>query len=253
MSHIATQLNDHILTITMQRPKLKNALSAAMYIDMANAIEEAPEKARVIILVGEGCFTSGNDLQDFLAHSDGNEVDISAQTRFMRALSECPIPVIAAVKDLAIGIGTTLLLHCDFVFCTPETKFQLPFINLAVTPEFGASYLLPKIMGHRLAADLLMLGDTFDVETAYQLGLVNDVEEEGLLMQRVYTVATKLSEKPQLALRKTKALMKVEQQELQTHIDDELDEFVFHLQTPEAKEAVSAFLEKRKPNFAKFN
>ena len=248
MSYINVRIDDHIMTITMQRPKLRNAINFEMYQAMADAIKSAPEKARVVVITGEGCFSSGNDLTDFM---DVDEAQLAPTTAFMRALSECPIPVIAGVKDL--GIGTTMLLHCDFVFCTPDTRFQLPFINLGLVPEFGSSYLLPKIMGHRLASDLLLLGEEFDVETAYQLGLVNDVEEEGLLLQRVYTVATKLTEKPQLALRKTKALMKVEHEELQKHIDDELDEFSIHLQTAEAKEAFKAFAEKRKPNFEQFN
>lgn len=252
--HIRITLNEGILHIQMNRPEKKNALTRAMYETMADAILGADQDGatRVILLTGTAdCFTSGNDLADFIAVQQ--EGGIKPLNSFLPAISQAKKPVIAAVNGVAIGIGTTMLLHCDLVYAGTKARFQLPFVNLGLCPELGSSFLLPRLVGHQRAAELLLLGEPFGVETAREFGLVNAVCSEETLFETAFRKARQLAAQPPASVRLTKALLKrpVEAAVSQT-IQEELKLFVELLKSPAAAEAFQAFLEKRKPDFSRF-
>lgn len=246
-------LENNILTIVMDRADKKNALVPKMYNDMAIAIENAPlSNARVLVIKGAGgCFTAGNDVTEFLRSVKEGAGEVNETYRFMHALMKCPLPVVAQVEGLAIGIGSTLLLHCDFVLCHENTRFSMPFINLGLVPEYASSYIVPRVAGHLMAAELLMLGNPFNAKQAKRCGFVTSVH--GLdLAAAVNDVAEALAKKPSLALQQTKALLKVNQLAIAQHIDDELKIFVEAMQSEAANEAFTAFIEKRAVNYDKF-
>lgn len=247
-------IENNILTIVMDRAEKKNALVPNMYNDMAIAIENAPANgARVIVIKGAGgCFTAGNDVTEFLRSVKEGAKEVSETYRFMHALLKCPLPVIAQVEGLAIGIGSTLLLHCDFVLCHENTRFAMPFINLGLVPEYASSYILPRVAGHLKAAELLMLGKPFSATQAKECGFVTSVHADNLEVA-VNDVAQTLAKKPSLALQQTKALLKQDQTAIAQHIDDELKVFVEAMQSEAANEAFTAFIEKRAVNYTKFN
>lgn len=254
MSHIKIVQQQHCLTISMDRVERKNSLTFAMYQQMADAIIQAEQddEIRVILIKGEGdCFTAGNDLSDFASVSEN--AALGQTVRFMKALMNCTKPVVAQVHGLAVGIGTTMLLHCDLVYCEKNTQFVLPFINLALVPEYAASYLLPRLAGHRKAAEWLMLGEPFSANQAEQFGLVNQSLDTQMLTKHVNQVIAKLVSKPRQAMRSTKALMKSDSDNVMTHMDEELDIFIQQLESEAAKEAFNAFLQKRRPDPAKYN
>ncbi|WP_438863910.1 enoyl-CoA hydratase [Neptunicella sp.] len=254
MSHIKIVQQQHCLTISMDRVERKNSLTFAMYQQMADAIIQAEQddEIRVILIKGEGdCFTAGNDLSDFASASEN--AALGQTVRFMKALMNCTKPVVAQVHGLAVGIGTTMLLHCDLVYCEENTQFVLPFINLALVPEYAASYLLPRLAGHRKAAEWLMLGEPFNANQAEQFGLVNQSLDTQALTEHVNQVIAKLVSKPRQAMRSTKALMKSDGDNVMTHMDEELDIFIQQLESEAAKEAFNAFLQKRRPDPAKYN
>ncbi len=254
MTTVTSHLQSQVMVISLDRPEKKNALTRTMYAELANAINLAAkdEHVRAILLKGNGdCFTAGNDLSDFVAIAENDNV--AETVAFMRALMQCPLPVVAQVHGLAVGIGTTMLLHCDLVYAADDTRFSLPFINLGLVPEYASSYILPRISGHRKAAKWLMLGEPFTTEEALQFGLLTDVVSADALEKTVEKVLSKLVQKPRQALRQTKALMKTDGDDVLLHMNDELDLFLEHLATPQAKEAFAAFLEKRKPNPDIFN
>jgi enoyl-CoA hydratase/carnithine racemase len=245
---INTQVVDHILRIQIDQSSKKNALNPAMYEDMAVAIETAPEQnVKVILIEGSnGCFTSGNDVGEFVK-SSAKTGDVNETYRFMLALLNCPLPVVAKVEGLAIGIGTTLLLHCDFVLAHKDTKFAMPFINLGLVPEYASSYIIPRIGGHLVAAELLMLGEVFSAEKALSAGMINSVHEDDLEQACTQLIA-KLIAKPSAALQQTKALLRYNKADVKNHIDEELKWFVRAMQSDVAKEAFAAFIEKRDVN-----
>ncbi|MDF2180002.1 enoyl-CoA hydratase [Aliiglaciecola sp. CAU 1673] len=249
MSYIQHHIENHVLHIQMNRPQKKNALSFQMYGQMADlilSVTETPE-VRAVLLKGDGRdFTAGNDLADF-AGAPGHE-QLGETVRFMNALMECHLPVVAQVQGLAVGIGTTMLLHCDLVYCAEDSRFCLPFINLALVPEYASSYLLPRLVGHRKAAEWLMLGEPFDATEALHFGIVNKVLPVATLQQEVDSVLGKLVSKPHQAMAFTKSLLKANQDEVAVHINDELDLFIEQLGTPAAREAFAAFIEKRRPD-----
>ncbi|MBC3766417.1 enoyl-CoA hydratase [Neptunicella marina] len=254
MSNILVTQQDFCLTILIQRPERKNALTFNMYQQMAEALEKAATEpsVRVVCIKGQGdCFTSGNDLQDFAEL--GANTDISPTVRFMKALIKCPKPVVAQVHGSAIGIGTTLLLHCDLVYCADNSQFMLPFINLALVPEYASSYLLPHLTGHVKAAEWLMLGNAFGADEACQCGLVNKVVMPQELDELVNKVCAQLSAKPQQALMHTKALLRHDSDNVLMHMDEELDIFIRQLESDAAKEMFEAFLQKRPVNQQKIN
>lgn len=237
-----------VLTIEIDRPDKKNALVPKMYLDMAKAIESVSESdIRAVLIRGShGCFTAGNDIADFM--SKDNDQEVNETYRFMMALFNCPVPVVAKVEGLAIGIGTTLLLHCDFVYCADKTKFAMPFINLGLVPEYASSYILPRISGNLQAAELLLLGETFSAQKAFECGIVSRVVSGEALSDLVTQTLAKLVSKPRMALVQSKALLRNQNTEIEQHIITELAAFTEAMQSEPAKEAFSAFLEKRPVN-----
>ncbi len=241
-----------IATLAFSRPEKKNAITAAMYQSLADGLKEAERDAgvRVIVITGDGgLLTAGNDLEDFLKHPP--QGDDSPVMQFMTALRTASKPVLAVVPGLAIGIGTTLLLHCDLVYAADSAKFAMPFTSLGLCPEFASSVLLPRLAGYQRAAEKLLLGEAFDAAEAERIGIVNRVLPAAELPAFAQAQAAKLAALPAESLRISKQLMKAD---LQTPIAaaclTEMQQFTRLLQGPDAKEAFSAFLEKRKPVFA---
>jgi len=255
MSNILSETKDGIARIEIDRPDKKNALTAAMYQAMADAIHaaEADAKVRVLLIHGKaGVFTAGNDLQDFLDHPPRD--DQRPVFQFLYAISQAQKPIIAAVAGAAVGIGTTMLLHCDLVYAAPNARLQLPFVNLGLVPEAASSLLLPALIGYQRAAELLLLGEPFSAQKARDIGLVTEVVPEDQLFDTAMAQAKKLAGKPAASLRLTKRLMKQGQAAaVAQQIKLESGHFAERLDSPEAKEAFSAFLEKRKPDFSRFD
>ncbi len=249
MMAIRYEIADGMATLAFSRPEKKNAITAAMYQSLADHLTAADRDAavRVIVITGDGgMLTAGNDLEDFLrAPPQGDD---SAVVQFMNALRTTAKPVIAAVPGIAIGVGTTLLLHCDLVYAADTAKFAMPFTSLGLCPEFASSVLLPRIVGYQRAAEKLLLGETFDATEAERIGIVNRVLPAAELPAFVHAQAAKLAALPAESLRISKQLMKAD---LQTPIAaamlTEMQHFTRLLQGPDAKEAFSAFLAKRKP------
>jgi enoyl-CoA hydratase/carnithine racemase len=251
--NILTELRDGILRIEMRRPEKKNALTGAMYAAMADALERAAREdaVRVVLIHGQpGVFTAGNDLADFLNGPGDPDRPVF---RFLRGIAAAPKPLIAAVSGNAVGVGTTMLLHCDLVYAGASARFQLPFVNLGLCPEAASSLLLPRLVGHQRAAELLFFGEPFDAARARDIGLVNAIHPDAVLMDAALERARKLATLPAASLRATKMLLKKAQAAMVTQaMQDEGVIFQQQLASPEAKEAFSAFLEKRKPDFSRF-
>ncbi|MBB6522443.1 enoyl-CoA hydratase [Pseudoteredinibacter isoporae] len=252
---IQIKLEGRSLHIVMDRPKRKNALTMAMYTAMADAISDAAEndEIRNIVLRGEAdCFTSGNDLEDFMKNPpQGNDSPVAT---FMRNLYNFPKPVLAAVDGDAVGIGTTMLLHCDLVYVADSARLQMPFVKLGLVPEYASSYILPRICGHVKASELLLFGEPFDAQTAKECGLVNEVVSSDQLLSLVREKAEKLAKQPPAAVRGTKQLLRgPRRQEGADVMDEEMVLFGKGLQGKEFMEAVTAFFEKREPDFSSFN
>ena len=248
--HVLIERSGAVLTLRMSRPEKKNAITAEMYHGMIDGIRSAvaDDGVRVIMLAGAaGMFTSGNDLRDFMATPPG--ATESPALAFLAALSTCPKPVVAAVSGLAIGIGTTMLLHCDLVVADPDTRFSLPFINLGLVPEGGSSLLLPRMVGHVRAAELLLLGDVFDAATAERVGIVNKCSAIGAVEKDAMAWAQALAKKAPAAMRMSKALLKASADEVAACIQREARQFLAQLGSPDFREAATAFMEKREPRF----
>lgn len=257
MSEILQHREAGILTLTFNRLDKKNAITTAMYNALADAMFAAAEDdaVRVVVLQGhEQCFTAGNDLADFLQNPPDTAkegAEPAPVVRFLEALRTFPKPLLAAVAGPAVGIGTTLLLHCDLVYAADNAAFSLPFVNLGLCPEAGASLLLPALVGYPRAAEKLMLGEAFYAEEAVEMGLVNRLLPPSEVNAYAQAQAAKLAAKPMASLRATKTLMKKGQVGLQQIMGDELKLFGALLRGPAAKEAISAVMEKRKPDFSK--
>jgi enoyl-CoA hydratase/carnithine racemase len=252
---IVTDIKDRVLSIQINRPQKKNALTVAMYAAMADALEAAesnPEVRSVLIHGNDEMFTAGNDIVDF---DNGPQREGNPPVfRFLAAISAAAKPLIAAVNGPAVGIGTTMLLHCDLVYAGEHSRFVLPFINLGLCPEAASSYLLPRLVGYQRAAELLMLGEPFDAALAHELGIVTKILPDAEVIAYARVQAEKLAAKPPSSLRATKQLMKIEQAPLvKRAMQAERENFSALLFAPEAKEAFKAFFEKRKPDFSKFN
>ena len=243
-----------ILTITFNRPSKKNAITTAMYQTIADALKDAECDAgvRAILFTGEQeIFTAGNDLDDFLKNPPKSTE--SSVYQFIQNLSHATKPVIAAVSGLAVGIGTTMLLHCDFVYAADTAKFSMPFTKLGLCPEFASSLLLPQISGYQRAAEKLMLGEAFTAQEAFEMGFVNKVLPPSEVLAFAQAQAAKLVTLPTSSLRATKRLMKGKQMAaIEAKIKEESVLFSEMLLSSEAKEAFTAFFEKRKPDFTKF-
>ena len=253
MSLILIEIQEQCLVLTLNRPEKLNALSSEMYQQLADALNAHRDNEHIksVLITGAGAhFTAGNDLSQF-AKVQGKD-ELASTLAFMQALSSFPMPVVAKVRGMAVGIGTTMLLHCDLVYCDTTTIFSLPFINLALVPEYASSLLLPELVGHRKASEWLMLGESFDAVEAEKHGLVNKVVMPEELDNTCAKAIATLLKKPAMALKQTKALMKSSTDKVDLHIDTEIDVFVQQLKSEAAKEAFSAFLEKRKPDPAKY-
>lgn len=246
---------ERIRTISFNRPDKKNALTRAMYTAAAKAIEsgDADPQVRVIILTGAGgVFTAGNDIVDFMEQPpamDGK--DVTPVQHFMQALLHAKKPVIAAVDGLAIGIGVTLLMHCDLVFCSDRASFKTPFVDLALAPEYGSSQTMPRAFGQAVAAELLLLGATWPAERARETGLVGTVTTPDALMDTAREAAKTLATKAPEALAQAKALMRRNPDPLEDRINLEGRQFAERLRSPEFAEAAAAFMERRAPDFDK--
>jgi len=253
MDDIVTEQAGSILRVQLNRPTKRNAMTLAMYVALAGIFSEAAnsENTRVVLWHGAGdSFSAGNDLEDFLKNPP--EPGNFPQARLMEALVNFDKPLVAAVHGAAIGGGTTMLTHCDFVYAGESTKFQMPFINLAVVPEFGSSYSVPARIGHLRAAELILLGGPFDARRAAELGLVTQVISDKDVLARATETAGKLAAKPPRALQASKRLMKQPfREQIKAAMKAENEEFSAQVRSEDAKEAFTAFLEKRKPDFAR--
>jgi enoyl-CoA hydratase/carnithine racemase len=251
---IVTEIQDHLIIIRLNREEKKNALTAEMYGGICDALDrlEEDEKLRVAVITGSrDCFTAGNDLADFLQNVSINRE--SPIGRFLRTLPGLSKPLVAAVNGPAVGIGTTLLMHCDLVYAAPEARFQMPFASLGLCPEAGSSLLVPQLLGYRKAAELLMLCEAFDAEAAQAMGIVNAVVDREHYQDHAIAKARQLAALPPASIRTTKKLLRTANAEqLETIMRMEEDYFMQMLQGAEAKEAFTAFLEKREPDFSKF-
>jgi enoyl-CoA hydratase/carnithine racemase len=252
--HILVDFDGGVCTMTFNRPRKKNAFCVAMYAALGAGFERACERGdvRVIVLRGSGgVFTAGNDLQDFMKEPPAGPD--SPVAKFLDHLVCCPKPVLAAVEGPAIGIGVTMLLHCDLVYAGESARFHMPFVNLGLCPEAGSSYLLPRLMGYQRAAELLLLGEPFTAQLAHDYGFVNQVLADEAVYDRARTIAAVLAKKPPAALRETKMLMRgCYREELGRAMSEEYGAFTRALRSPEAGEAFQAFFEKRPPDFSKF-
>ena len=251
-SHVAATRAGAVLHLELDRPDKKNALTGAMYGALADAVEAAADDAsvRAVVLSGRGgVFTAGNDLGDFLMSPPTGED--SVVFRFLRAAAAFPKPLVAAIEGPAIGIGTTILLHCDLAYAAPDARFKMPFVDLGLVPEAASSLLLPMGAGPMRAAELLLFGETFSADVAREAGLVNEVVENpaARAMERAQTLAAK----PPEAVRLTKALLRRPQADAVARVmREEGALFIDRLASPEAQEAFSAFFEKRAPDFSRF-
>lgn len=255
---IKTGIHNGVATIEIARPEKKNALTQAMYTAMSEAVKAAvaDNAVRAVLITGQpGIFTSGNDIEDFMSRppGGGSESAESPVFGFMRALVDCDKPVVAAVTGAAIGIGTTMLLHCDFVYVSDEARLAMPFVALGLVPEYASSLIVPQLMGQRRAAEKLLLGDPFTPEQAVECGIASAVLPAGEVLNHARRIAERFNALPPGAVRDAKRLMRAPQRELilQT-IQTEGALFGKRLRSPEAMEAFQAFFQKRKPDFSQF-
>jgi enoyl-CoA hydratase/carnithine racemase len=244
----------HVLHIRFDRPNKRNAVTRSMYEAMtaAMAIAETDPAVRSVLFSGSGeAFCAGNDLNDFVANPPtGME---SQAFRFLHAISTAQKVLVAAVHGAAVGIGTTMLLHCDLVVAARSTKLSLPFVALGLVPEAASTLLLPRAVGHLRASEMLLFGEPIDAETALRWGLVNRVVDDEKLIDAAMELATRAASLPPSAIRLTKQLLKDDRGGVAVRIEQEADIFVERLRSPEFQEAASAFLEKRPPDFSRFN
>jgi len=253
-SHVLTEVDSGVLIVRFNRAEKKNALTSGMYTAMADAIDhaESDRVVKVVLFTGsEGVYTAGNDLGDFL--SDPSADADRPVNRFITKMAATDIPLMAAVDGLAVGIGTTMLLHFDMVFASENARFSLPFINLSLVPEAGSSMQLVEACGYKKAAELLMLGEPFDAAQALDYGIVSTVCPAGQLMDQAMAAARQLASKPRDALLATKRLMRRPKEAVEHRIQAESEEFFKRLTSPAAVEAISAFMEKRTADFSKFD
>jgi enoyl-CoA hydratase/carnithine racemase len=252
MSDILIHTEDGVTTLTLNRLARKNSLTAAMYATLADALEQAATDTavRVVVLQGdETVFSAGNDLGDFMHQPPAGED--APVFRFLRAIATFPKPLLAAVCGPAVGIGTTMLFHCDLVYAGDNAAFSMPFVNLGLCAEGASSLLAPQMFGYHRAAEALLLGEPFYAEAALEVGLVNKVLPPSETNAYAAQVARKLAAKPLTSLVETKRLMKKGQQALVLQaMSEEGAVFGRMLREPAAKEAFAAFMEKRAPRFA---
>ena len=251
--HVKVSTAGGIMEVRLDRPDKRNALTVAMYQAMADALAaaESDPAVRVVLLSGSGeSFTAGNDLKDFAAPPP--QTGEKASSQFLRRISSSSRIVVAAVQGNAVGVGTTLLLHCDFVVAAEDARLHLPFVNLGLVPEAASSLLLPRAIGHKRAAELFILGEPIDAATALAWGLVNRVVPVDALATAARDLAAAIASRAPAAVRLTKALMKSATATVPARMDEEAIHFGAQLKSPEVKEAIAAFFERRKPDFSAF-
>jgi enoyl-CoA hydratase/carnithine racemase len=245
MTEITTAKRGQTLVISFNRPEKMNALTRDMYAGLANALNEAAGDfgVRAVVLTSEGeHFTAGNDIKDFMANPPTEES--SDVARFLGALLEFPKPLIAAVKGNAIGVGTTMLLHCDIVIASPTAKFSMPFTSLGLVPEAGSSKLFPELVGYQRAARIFMTGDSFDATEAKEMGLVESIAADA--EATALEIAEQIGNQPPQAIINTKALMKAGKHDAVAAVmKAEFQIFALALQSEEAAEAFMNFMSKR--------
>ncbi|ETI65244.1 enoyl-CoA hydratase [Sphingobium sp. C100] len=248
--HIAIIEEQGVMEIHIDRPDKKNALTGAMYRTMTAALADASMRADIgaVLIAGRGdAFCAGNDLQDFLAGPEGG----AAAFAFIRAIATFDKPLVAAVQGLAVGVGTTMLFHCDLIYAAPDARFVMPFVNLGLVPEAGSSLLAPAILGHARAAAMLLLGEPMDADSAARAGMVTAIVPADALLDQARAKAAALMAKPPRALAATRRLMKGDPAALVARIEEEAQLFREAMASPEAREAFTAFFEKRPPVFAR--
>jgi enoyl-CoA hydratase/carnithine racemase len=240
-----------VQVIRLNRPSKKNALTGEMYEALAGALEagNTDDGIRAHLLLGvPGAFTSGNDIGDFLGFAmSGGGMQDAPVVRFLRALAQCEKPLVAGVDGLAIGVGTTLLFHCDMVFASPRAVFRTPFLDLGLVPEAGASLLAPRAMGHARAFELLCLGEPFDPVQAKAAGFVNHIVPEEELEARALAAAQAIAAKPAEAMRLSRALLVGDREELRARMEEEIRLFSERLASDEARAAFAAFMDRARP------
>jgi enoyl-CoA hydratase/carnithine racemase len=246
---------DGVATLEIARPEKKNAITAAMYQAMADALvaANADPAVRAVLITGQpGIFTSGNDIEDFMQRP--RQTEDAPVFQFFRALMGCEKPVVAAVTGAAIGIGTTMLLHCDLVYVSDEARLAMPFVSLGLVPEFASSLILPGLVGRAKASEKLLLGDPFTAEEAVDMRIANAVLPAAEVLPHARRMAERFNALPPGAVRDTKRLMR--QGLTARHLEAIAAEgqvFGERLTSPEAREAFSAFFQKRRPDFSQFN
>ena len=256
---ILTHKENGILTINFNRPEKKNAITQAMYQAMADALRDAETDTavRAILITGKPeIFTAGNDLEDFMKNASSLAATdaLPPVYQFMQALNESGKPVIAAVSGAAVGIGTTLLMHCDMIYLADNARLSMPFTQLGLCPEFASSMVFQQIVGYQRAAEKLMLGEAFSAQEAFEMGFVNKVLPLEELLPYAQQQAAKLVALPAASIRVTKRLMKgASPAAISTKMVEENKHFAAMLNAPEAREAFMAFFQKRKPDFSQFN
>jgi len=250
---ISTLLENRILTVIFDRADKKNAITTQMYLDANQALLDAAANTdvRAVLFKGaQGDFTAGNDMKAFLEMRGESE---PAVLTFLLTLANFPKPVIAAVSGLAIGIGTTMLAHCDYVVAAKDARFKLPFVDLGICPEGGSSLLFPNMMGHSLAAELLILGDIFSADKAERVGLINESVAAESVEETALAFAQRFAAKPPAAVKNAKAMLKADYlSKLNTVVKSEIAQLVSMIDGEECQEALAAFAEKRKPDFSQF-
>jgi len=248
--YINIEKTESVLKIGFNRPDKKNALNGAMYFAVRDALiagGDDPNVRAVIIYGAGGDFTAGNDLKEFLEFASSN------QEKFLDVLIPYSKPVIAAVDGLAVGIGATMTIHCDLVYASEETRFQMPFVNLGLNPEAGSSFALPQLIGYHNAAEIILLGGMVTAKRAYEMGFVNAVVKQSELMDTAMNAAQRIAELPPTPIRLAKSMMKKHfTDKIMETNEKEFRSFVGRLSSSEAGEAVQAFMEKRKPDFSQF-
>jgi enoyl-CoA hydratase/carnithine racemase len=253
-TNVASTTINGVARIQIARPEKKNAITSAMYQSMADAIAAAHDDAavRALLICGQkDIFTAGNDLEDFIKNPPS---DMNAPVfRFMQALAYAEKPVVAAVNGAAVGIGTTMLMHCDLVYCADDSVFSMPFVSLGICPEFGSSLLVPLAAGYHKAVEKLLLGDPISASEALEMKIVNRVLPRDDVLDHAIKQAERFNQLPPASVRATKRLLRAGWKTLtEKVIADEANSFGSLVRSAEAKEAFTAFFERRKPDFSKF-
>lgn len=251
---ITTEIDGHVLRVKINRPEKKNALSAAMYLQIVDAFEQAAKTKTIRVLTLEGSedvFSAGNDMDTFF--DPQKSIEDTPSYKLMKAAIEFPKPALAAVCGPAVGIGVTLLLHFDFIVASEAAYFYTPFTKLGAVPEAASSAVMPKRFGNQMAAEMLMFGDKIPARRAYDIGLVNRLVLDKEATETMMEAAHRIAALPPESVQQTKALMRGDNAALLAVARDEMKIFGARTKSPEMHEAVAAFLQKRKPDFAQFD